>query len=484
MEPLSAYIPQDRRQALARGAALPERMVGAALFADISGFTPLTEALARALTPRRGAEELTRQLNAVYDALIAEVDHEGGSVIGFAGDAITCWFADELQIDEHPNLQSPAALRAVACALAMQRIMRRFNAIVLPDGETMTLALKVAIASGSARRFLVGDPAIQQIDALAGTTVARMAAAEHLAGKGEVLVDELTVARLGAALRVAGWRADDEIGERFAIVAELQMADGRLQIADNPATTPQSTIYNLQSEMVRSWLLPAVYDRLSAGLGEFLTELRPAVALFLRFEGIDYDIDEDAGARLDAYIRWAQQTLARYEGTLMQLTIGDKGSYFCAVFGAPIAHEDDARRAVAAALELRAPPPGLVGGSSVTAAQIGISQGTMRVGACGGTTRRTYGVQGEEVNTAARLMSQAEPGQVLVAARTAQALIAIYDFQELGAMQFKGLAKPLAVFAVRGKRAGPTVLQARTAMVGRAAERAILTEHAVRPDRA
>src|SRR6266508_5083785 len=128
MEPLSAYIPQDRRQALARGAALPERMVGAALFADISGFTPLTEALARALTPRRGAEELTRQLNAVYDALIAEVDHEGGSVIGFAGDAITCWFADELQIDEHPNLQSPAALRAVACALAMQRIMRRFSA--------------------------------------------------------------------------------------------------------------------------------------------------------------------------------------------------------------------------------------------------------------------------------------------------------------------------------------------------------------------
>src|SRR5438094_735575 len=124
MEPLSAYIPQDRRRTLASGAALPDRMVGAALFADISGFTPLTEALARALTPRRGAEELTRQLNAVYDALIAEVDRAGGSVIGFAGDAITCWFADELQIaerrlqiDEHPNLRSPAALRAVACAL-------------------------------------------------------------------------------------------------------------------------------------------------------------------------------------------------------------------------------------------------------------------------------------------------------------------------------------------------------------------------------
>jgi class 3 adenylate cyclase len=62
-EPLSVYIPTDRRQAIARGEALPDRAYGAALFADISGFTPLSEALGRMLGRRRGAEELTRQLN-------------------------------------------------------------------------------------------------------------------------------------------------------------------------------------------------------------------------------------------------------------------------------------------------------------------------------------------------------------------------------------------------------------------------------------
>ena len=46
----------------------------------------------RSLGPRRGAEELTALLNQVYDALIAEVDCFGGSVMGFCGDAITCWF--------------------------------------------------------------------------------------------------------------------------------------------------------------------------------------------------------------------------------------------------------------------------------------------------------------------------------------------------------------------------------------------------------
>ena len=48
-----------------------------------------------------------------------------------------------------------------------------------------------------------------------------------------------------------------------------------------------------------------IRDRLS---GErFLAELRPSVALFLKFSGIDYDNDEDAGRKLDAYVRWLQQ---------------------------------------------------------------------------------------------------------------------------------------------------------------------------------
>ena len=56
MEQVAAvYIPADWRQALARGESLPEQAGGAALFADISGFTPLTEALAQTMGLRRGA---------------------------------------------------------------------------------------------------------------------------------------------------------------------------------------------------------------------------------------------------------------------------------------------------------------------------------------------------------------------------------------------------------------------------------------------
>ncbi|MBA3248962.1 MAG: hypothetical protein H0T66_01310, partial [Geodermatophilaceae bacterium] len=72
-----AYIAGDRRRALAAGRELPERVAGAALFADISGFTPLTEALAVEFGAQRGAEELTAILERVFAAVLGELHSFG-----------------------------------------------------------------------------------------------------------------------------------------------------------------------------------------------------------------------------------------------------------------------------------------------------------------------------------------------------------------------------------------------------------------------
>ena len=240
------------------------------------------------------------------------------------------------------------ALRAVACAGDMQAAVREFPPISLPGRQPVSLAVKVAVASGPARRFVVGDPAFQLIDTLAGQTLARVAAAEHLAGPGDVVLDESTWSSLSAAGPVPGcqpdWRVSD--GQSFAVLSGLPAF---------PAVSHASPVagLTLPPEVIRPWVIPAVWDRLQAGLGEFLAELRPATALFLNFEGIDYDGDEAACQVLDAFIRRVQAVLSGLEGTFMQLTIGDKGNYFYASFGAPVAHEDDARRALSAALELR-----------------------------------------------------------------------------------------------------------------------------------
>jgi predicted ATPase/class 3 adenylate cyclase len=430
MESPQAYIPTDRRLALAQGSELPERSDGAALFADISGFTSLTEALVRALGPQRGAEELAGRLNVVYDALIAETDRYGGSVIGFSGDAITCWFAEGGDGDTAP------AQRAVACALAIQRTMGQFAAISIPDVGTVGLAIKVAVTAGPARRFVVGDPQIQLVDALAGETIARLGTAERLAERGDVLLDEACIAALGEGVSVQEWRVDDESGQRFAVAAGLSQ-----EVA--PLPWPALDEDRLKDEQLRPWLLAPVSARLTSGMGAFLTELRPAVALFVRFGGIDYDGDPDAEARLNDYLAWAIRIIDRYGGYLLQLTIGDKGSYFYAAFGAPVAHEDNASRAMRAALELVAAPPEL---AYIGAVQIGVSQGGMRTGAYGGSTRRTYGVLGDDVNTAARLMQSAPAGQIYVSAAARSGTGDSYIWWELPPLRVKGKALPVTVY--------------------------------------
>ncbi|HLF27902.1 MAG TPA: tetratricopeptide repeat protein [Anaerolineae bacterium] len=481
METLNAYIPIDRQHALARGAALPDRTQGAALFADISGFTPLTEALTRELGPQRGAEELTRHLNNVYDALITELEHYGGSVIGFAGDGITCWFdanaergllnaeRDGIAAERSAFRVQHSSFRATACALSMQRAMARFARVSIPSGSSVSLAMKAAVAAGAARRFLVGDPQLQIIDTLAGALLDNLAAAEHLAGRGEVVLDPATVAALGDRVQLAESRAD-ETGQRFGVVSSL---------SDHVAPEPWPPLPPdaLSEELLRPWLLPPVYERLHSGRGEFLAELRPAVALFLRFGGIDYDSDEAAGAKLHDFIQAVQRILKRYEASLLQLTIGDKGSFLYAAFGAPVAHEDDAVRAASAALELRALAPAL---DFISHIQIGISQGRLRTGAYGGAMRRTYGVLGDDVNLAARLMQAAAPGQILVGKATYHSTGDVFSWESLPDIRVKGKAEPVAVFDLVGVKERRAVrLQEpdyALPMVGRTAELALVEQ--------
>ena len=476
MEFINTYIPIDRRYALIHNQPLPDRAQGVVLFADISGFTPLTAALAKGLGPFRGAEEMTRYLNQVYGALIAEVHRYQGSVIGFSGDAVTCWFDEHeefgaVKVAEDrfavPYAFQRAARRAAAAALAMQAAIQQMGAITTPQGTAVTLGIKVALAGGTVRRFLAGRPDIQVIEVLAGNILDRMALAENQAERGETVVAAEIAAALSDSAIIKTWRLSPE-GQRFAVITGLTQP---IAMSPWPALPP------LSNEQARPWLLSPVYQKLQRGEAAYLAELRQVVSLFLKFSGIDYEADDAAGDKLNEYISWVQTVLSRYGGFLLQLTMGDKGSYLYGVFGALQAHEDDALRAVAAAIELNTPPAPL---SFISQTHIGLSRGQAYTGGYGGPTRQTYGVMSNQVNIAARLMAKAHPGQILVTAFIMQATIQEYEYEELGAVPLKGLTSPLLVFTVLGKRfkneADTLKGRALAPMVGREEQRAVLLE--------
>jgi class 3 adenylate cyclase/tetratricopeptide (TPR) repeat protein len=479
VESLYAYIPTDRLLALARGIELPDHARGAVLFTDISGFTPLTEALLRSLGPQRGAEELPRWLNKIYDALIHEVQSYRGSVISFSGDAITCWFDDHWLDGEESRAKdarglsisrslTPASFRATACALAMQRTMRQFAQVEIHGAGVVQLAIKVAVSTGPIRRFLVGDPTILLIDALAGDILNRLATGEHLAQRNDVLLDEATVSALGRQVSLRGWRADPEHNLRFALAGTLKAAVERVP-------WPRLAQDALSDDQVRPWLLPPVYERLKSGSGEFLTELRSTVPLFLHFGGIDFDEDAQAQSKLDAFIQAVQRILTRYGGYMLQLVIGDKGCYLYASFGAPLAYEDNATRAISAALELRD-----LRMEFITDLQIGVSQGTARTGAYGSSLRRTYGALGDDVNLAARLMQNAPTGQALVDQNARKATADTFTWEELAPLTVKGKSERLTVFRLIAKQERRTIHlhepKYALPMVGRQSELASIEE--------
>lgn len=430
METWGSWLPADRRAALAHGGSVPDRAGGAVLVADISGFTSLTEALLDAHGPRRGAEEITVHLDRVYDALIGPVDLGGGSVIGFSGDAITCWFAGD------------SGTRAVLAGLAMQETMGALARIAVGAGPPVTLGVKVAIAVGPVRRFQVGRPEIQLLDVIAGPTIDAVSATEQLARRGDVALDGVTADQLAGQVRIATSRSSG--GARAAIVA--QVAATQASAHHGP-----TDLADISQEQVRPWILPHVHDQLTSGQGAFLAELRPAAALFVRFGGIDFSAD-DAGAMLDHYVCWAQRVIDRYEGTLLDVTIGDKGSYLAAAVGVPRTHGDITARAVNAALVLRTPPAAHHGAaqdsSRVRTLGIGISYGRMRVGAFGGRTRRSYGVQGTDMNLAARLMMRAAEGGIVISGQVAQTLGGRFDLTPTGDVRVRGIERPITTFAV------------------------------------
>lgn len=472
ISPLAAYLPYDRRVALARGETLPEHTRGAALFADISGFTALTESLVQSLGAARGAEELMRQVNAVYDALIAHVHAYRGSVIGFAGDAVTCFFEEKYQgISSKSDtdtansyfLLPASSFRAVACALAMQTAMRAFP----------QLAIKIGVATGPARRFVVGDPQIGLIDTLAGETIRQMARAQALAAQGEVVLAASALNVIASKAKQSPIRSTEipsdyaqggaldenrprnDTNAPFAILHELTTPI-------DPAPWEELPADALSDTQIRPWILPALYERLAAGQEQFTLELRAATALFVQFQELDYDHDAEAGAKLDAYIRHAQRVLQRYDGNIIQLTIGDKGSFFYVVFGAPIAHDDDPYRAIQAARDLISHPQSLISKS------IGIAGGQMRVGAYGSAARRAYGAIGNATNLAARLMQAARSGEIHCDYNVYRAASKRVAFEALLPIRVKGKVGLVRVY--RPTLETPRRVVSTAAIIGRRAE--------------
>jgi len=159
---------------------------------------------------------------------------------------------------------------------------------------------------------------------------------------------------------------------------------------------------------------------------------------------------EETRELLTRYFDIARGVIERHGGTVEKF-IGDA---VMAVWGAPTAHEDDAERAVRAAMELVAAVPELGDDAHPLQARAGVLTGEAAV-TLGATNQGI--VAGDMVNTASRLQSAAAPGTVLVGEATVHAAANAISFEPAGEQALKGKASPIPAWravAVVAKRGG------------------------------
>jgi class 3 adenylate cyclase/predicted ATPase len=146
---------------------------------------------------------------------------------------------------------------------------------------------------------------------------------------------------------------------------------------------------------------------------------------------------------ISAYQKCVAETVRRFDGFVAKY-MGDGVLIY---FGYPQAHEDDAERAVRTGLELIAAVTGLKMGASLQT-RVAIATGLVVVGdLIGSGEAQERGIFGETPNLAARLQGVAEPNMVVIAEGTRRLLGNLFELQDLGARDLKGIARPARAWA-------------------------------------
>ncbi len=402
----------------------------AVLFADVSGFTKLTEKLAEQYGKEQavGAEHLTFMLSDYFDHLISVVLDHNGDVIKFAGDAMLILFPCE----DH----ALALKRATSCGVAMQRVARDVSARIL-EQDNVELSLKVAVSYGEIVGLVLGGVLDRWEYAVVSRAISEVGRLGDSARSNDVLISAESLSKIDTSSIITEAVIDDMHNVKQVPDWGLELESNAVQIAPDLET------------VMRCFVPAAVASRITAGQTDtaLLGELRRITVLFINLPQFTSNIDVD---QAQAIVTAIQQVCYGQRGSLDKISCDDKGVSVIAGFGVPpMSAEDDPIRAVKAAINVKAhlEPMGLT-------VSIGVASGPVYCGTLGKKYRCEYTLMGDGVNTAARLMSLAEGG-ILCDSVTADACDADIEFDSGDLLKLKGkdhvvkTFKPLALKKVK-----------------------------------
>jgi class 3 adenylate cyclase len=353
-ETLAPYVPRAVLARLARPIdVLTENIDCTVVFADVSGFTRLSERLGR--RGQEGAEQLVDVINTCFTALLAEAYGRGGSLVKFGGDAMLLLFYDQQGNQDH-------AVRACCAAAEMRRTLREVGRVRAGD-TNVTLRMSVGVHSGEYAMFVVGRSHRELlIGGAAATTVVGMEAA---AAAGQILISPETAQMLPRSC-VGSLTGKGVVLSRSPAPCEW---------------TPPAGLPTPAPEAIAAFLPPAIRAHLLSGSTG--PEHRNATIAFVQFGGLDQLIEEEgtvsAARRLDEIVRLVQEAAERYDVCFLDTDVSADGGKIRLSAGVPrVVGDDEERMLLALRHVIESDPPLPV--------RVGVTRGPVFTGPVGPPT--------------------------------------------------------------------------------------------------
>jgi class 3 adenylate cyclase/predicted ATPase len=370
-------------------------------FIDISGFTNLSERLAR--RGRIGAEELTDVLNHVFGSMLEVAYLHGGSLLKFGGDALLLLFHG------HDHV-----IRAASAAVDMRRVLKEAENYETSVGR-LHLRMSVGIHSGRMTMFRAGSVHDEMI--IAGPGASKTTTMEKIADAGEIVISSETREALppdsATEAKESGW-----------------ILKWRTPRCDpNPSVLREIT----DPEAANRWLPEILRGYLAAARPE--PEHRIANVAFIRFSGLDQILEEKGE---DAVAEQLNQTIsaiedAAHEGgvTFLATDINEDGGKVILITGAPVSQDEDEARLLRALRQI-------ADTSGELSLHIGVNQGHVFAGEIGTSYRSTYTIIGDTVNLAARLAAAAPASSIYATAGVLDNSGIVFDSEPIEPFHVKG----------------------------------------------
>lgn len=405
------YVPRVASEwdAVAPGAHW-RQIDGSLAFVDISGFTNLSERLAR--KGKVGAEELTAVLNRVFGRMLDAAYLRGGSLLKFGGDALLLMFDSEDHV-----------IQGAAAIVEMRSILREASKEPTSVGR-INLKMSSGLHCGPIDFFLVGDSHRELI--ITGPTSSGATEMEHAADASEILVtgavrDRLPRGFVGDA-KDNGWLL-------------------KKQKINHPA--PGLVTREVDQRELAAFVPRALREQLESGVSD--SEHRLATIGFIKFEGVDAMLEaagpELIATELNRLVKTIQRAADAEEVTFLGTDIDVDGGKVILATGVPSSRHDDEGKMLRTARRI-------LESRCALSVRIGVNRGHVFSGDVGTEFRRTYTVMGDTVNLAARLMAAAHPWSLYSSPAVLDLSSTLFRTETLEPFSVKGKEQPVQAYEV------------------------------------